>query len=345
MSVHRPRKRKAAIVLAVKDLRQLLCMAIALFAVFLGRPAPPPPPTSLSKLTSHGVVDLFGSFSAQQVSFPGVQFLLVSCTTSKCLQGCNLCRALHKSRFFAPMETAIFLEILSGDVSGIVVDVGANIGYFSMLSLALGREVIAAEPFPSSAAFLELSAALNGFEKLHLLRVGVGNRHTKEANVAQHSAGWGRNYLVADTGRSDEKHTTVKVQALEEIIGREETAILKVDVEGYEYEIFKDFSCAGTKVHNVIVEVKNFNTGQKKDMLRALMDRCGLTHAYNYWEPYNFGGPSQPMHITQVTFGPGEPDLQFEDFVLTSSPLDLNRLRNRLNGIYAHCAEQINKFT
>ena len=57
----------------------------------------------------------------------------------------------------------------------LIVDIGANIGLYSLFFLALGCEVHAFEPLPINAEHLELSARLNGFiNRLTIHRIAVG---------------------------------------------------------------------------------------------------------------------------------------------------------------------------
>ena len=58
-----------------------------------------------------------------------------------------------------------------------VVDVGANLGFFSLYAAALGAEVAAFEPMPDNVALLRASICLNGFgDRLHLFNTGLGRR-------------------------------------------------------------------------------------------------------------------------------------------------------------------------
>jgi len=75
----------------------------------------------------------------------------------------HVSRRLREEGIWEPFETALFQAIL--EPGGTCVDVGANIGYFSVLAAALvgdaGR-VFAFEPDPANCALLRHNANLNG---------------------------------------------------------------------------------------------------------------------------------------------------------------------------------------
>lgn len=76
---------------------------------------------------------------------------------------------------YEPDVTSVFRTLLQPSMG--VIDVGANIGYFTMLSASLvGTEgyVLAVEPNPRNARFIEASRRLNGFEQVQVAQVAAG---------------------------------------------------------------------------------------------------------------------------------------------------------------------------
>ena len=69
-----------------------------------------------------------------------------------------------------PHDEALHGEKIDGSArkKGVFLDVGANVGWFSMVALRLGHEVIAFEPFDSN---VELICASLG-ENFHLHQLG-----------------------------------------------------------------------------------------------------------------------------------------------------------------------------
>jgi len=101
----------------------------------------------------------------------------------------HVSRRIREEGIWEPFETSLVLDLLApGDV---FVDVGANIGYFSVLAASrVGSEgaVFAFEPDPDNFRLLEANGALNG----------LGQRITAVAAALSDHAGQGRLYLSAD---------------------------------------------------------------------------------------------------------------------------------------------------
>ena len=129
---------------------------------------------------------------------------------------------------------------------GLIVDIGANYGWFALYSLALGCEVVAFEPVPEFQEALRLGISLNpGFAQRarlyanvvydtpgnYSLRVPIveeGQRHRKMGMTGMRgSAG----VLKKDSGRAYQ-HTAASVR-VDDVVDRD-VCLLKADVEGYE---------------------------------------------------------------------------------------------------------------
>ena len=119
------------------------------------------------------------------------------------------------------------------------VDVGANIGSFSMLaSGVVGATSVALEPVPSTFAALSRNIAVNGLKELvEPLCVAAGARR-------------GRVRFSLDRGPQDRvvgesysgASAEVPVMSLDEIAENKRPALLKVDVEGSERDVLEGAS-------------------------------------------------------------------------------------------------------
>lgn len=136
---------------------------------------------------------------------------------------------------YEPDVTAVFHRTLRPGMS--VIDIGANIGFFAMLSASLvgpsGR-VLAVEPNPRNARMLEASRLANGFDHLTLCQVAAGREtgilvlNTSYSNGTTSAASDNLERLFAA-----ETVACVKVDALVE--PHTHVDFIKVDVEGAEY--------------------------------------------------------------------------------------------------------------
>ncbi len=118
-------------------------------------------------------------------------------------------------------------------------DVGANIGAFTVLAAGVaGAEVTAFEPSPDTFRMLERNVRLNGLgDRVTLLNVAVG----QNAGEIQFTSGLGTENCVAGGAGSSEpggNFIRVKATTLDEASARVVPNLLKVDVEGFETEVF-----------------------------------------------------------------------------------------------------------
>jgi len=113
----------------------------------------------------------------------------------------------------------------------VVVDVGANIGFFTLMySMLVGEhgKVYAFEPHPRIYKYLQGNLALNRVENVYPLNLALGNRNG--AVMFSDKKGDDRNSVVAD-----DSGITVPAKRLGEVgIENGSVSLLKIDVEGYE---------------------------------------------------------------------------------------------------------------
>jgi FkbM family methyltransferase len=121
-----------------------------------------------------------------------------------------------------------------------VVDVGANIGYFTLLAARrVGRtgRVFAIEPSPYAADRLDKTISKNEISHVRLERCGLGQRRGEvllyDAEKGNHSP-----TMLGDSGTPGK---LVPIRSLDECVREwsiDRIDLLKVDVEGYEPEVF-----------------------------------------------------------------------------------------------------------
>lgn len=141
------------------------------------------------------------------------------------------------------VSEAIWRLLKPGDVA---FDVGANIGYMTLLMKRRGARVIAFEPHP--AAFQALCANVSGTE-LELRNEAVTD-HDGEAMLSAP--------IVGNNGTASlEGAGTIRCDAvtLDSVIASE-VALLKVDVEGHEYAVFSGarLSLEAKRIRNIVFE-------------------------------------------------------------------------------------------
>lgn len=149
-------------------------------------------------------------------------------------------RKLHSERLWEPFETQLWLASQkSGDV---VVDVGANLGYFSILSALHPRpasQIFAFEPAADNVALLQKNLVLNNcHDSVKTEPVALGDLDT-EASLHRSEDNRGDHQIYAGDGERREEAITVRRGA--DFLGGHTKRIdlLKVDTQGSEYAVME----------------------------------------------------------------------------------------------------------
>ncbi|MCB1705905.1 MAG: FkbM family methyltransferase [Halioglobus sp.] len=146
-------------------------------------------------------------------------------------------RRIREEGVWEPYETELVLQLLqAGDV---FVDVGANIGYFSVVAASVVGDdgaVFAFEPDPDNFRLLQANAALNGQQQ----------RITPVAAALSDTSGEGRLFLAADNlgdhqvyaGEEERPSLAIALlQGSEYLRELRRLDLLKVDTQGSEYQV------------------------------------------------------------------------------------------------------------
>lgn len=123
-------------------------------------------------------------------------------------------------------------------VGDVFVDVGANIGFLSLAAAAkVGKsgKVFAFEPMPSTHQLLEENKNLNAFEQLVVVPKALGNEIKKATIYSEHQNRGGASIV----NQRSEKGVEIEVTRLDEFDFGSKINMLKIDVEGYEWEVLK----------------------------------------------------------------------------------------------------------
>ncbi len=139
---------------------------------------------------------------------------------------------------YEPEVEAVFRETLRPGMA--VIDIGANIGFFTMLAASLvGPQgaVLAVEPNPDNARLIEASRRLNGFG--HVTTAALAAGRTTGLLVLNTSHSNGTTSEPADDPRTLLGARAVPCLAVDALVAATWTGrgvgLIKVDVEGAEY--------------------------------------------------------------------------------------------------------------
>ncbi|HXM47352.1 MAG TPA: FkbM family methyltransferase [Pyrinomonadaceae bacterium] len=161
-------------------------------------------------------------------------------------------------------DMAFALHLLRRD--DVFVDVGANVGVYTVLASAVGASSISIEPIENAFDQLMLNIHLNNLsDRVDAHRIGVGSKKgTLKFTYALDTT----NHVVDGAEAKDTPVCEVEVATLDSIVDAVEPVLLKIDVEGFETEVI-----AGAD------EVLS-----KESLLAVVMELNGSGRRYGYDE-------------------------------------------------------------
>lgn len=140
---------------------------------------------------------------------------------------------------FEAEETGLLRDILRE--ADILVDVGANIGFYSCLARSMGRRVIAVEPLSRNLQFLYANLLVNGWDDVEVFPVGLSS-HPGQAVL--HGSGTSAS-LVENWAGPSNKRRVIPLSTLDTLLGERfagKKLVVKIDVEGVEYDVLQGAS-------------------------------------------------------------------------------------------------------
>ena len=187
---------------------------------------------------------------------------------------------MRAARGYAPVESAVVEAVLRRACRAttpppLVLDVGANLGYFTLLAAAHGCRVRAYEPSPGMADGVRASVALNGFGALvTVVNAGVGAvagslRFSAHADPAL-------SRVVADDATTAHLPRLPVVALADEI--DEDILLVKMDTEGYEPVALAGLlpACAAHRIGHLVIEIKPATAELTLERVWACLDASAV---------------------------------------------------------------------
>ena len=180
---------------------------------------------------------------------------------------------------YEPDVTAVFGQVLRQGMG--VIDIGANIGYFSMLSARLvgpKGHVLAVEPNPRNARMLEASRRLNDYSHVSVAQIAAGRATGLLAlHVGQSNGTTSEPSDDLDALLSAETVASLRIDHI--VSPAHSVGLIKLDVEGAEYNAI--LGCEGVITRDRPTIISEFSPDQMPgisgvsgpDYLRWLMAR------------------------------------------------------------------------
>jgi FkbM family methyltransferase len=208
---------------------------------------------------------------------------------------------------YEPLNTSLFKRILGS--RGTMVDVGANIGYFTLLAahlVGMDGKVIAIEAHPSNFEILLSAIKRNGLEQVVPLNIGLSDEDgsgqvimANQSEFANRTAS-----MVPQAGLSG---PTVSVRRFDDCISDwkiETIDLLKVDVDGFETKVIRGAteSLRSGRIKNLIIELNEdwlYASGSSAAELTSLLTEAGFRMARHPIASF-FYGPLDDRHFVHV---------------------------------------------
>ncbi len=160
---------------------------------------------------------------------------------------------------YEPAVAAQFHEVVKPGMN--VVDIGANIGFFTLLAAHLtgpSGQVFAVEPNPANVRLIEASRLLNRFVHVTVWQAAAADRTGLKVLNTFHSNG-----TTADPSGDPDRlwdATTVACLRLDDVLPGDPVHLVKADVEGAEYTALRGCERMLRRWRPVIVS--EFSPGQ-----------------------------------------------------------------------------------
>lgn len=156
------------------------------------------------------------------------------------------------------------------------VDVGANVGTYTLWAIELGAEVIALEPAADTFGLLEENIALNGY-RVTTIRAAAGD-HCGTA--------WFTSGLDSGNSLAADGPVMTELVTVDSLIGDQWVTGMKVDVEGFEIDVLRGCTRALTerRIGMIQLEWNEASTkavGTDRRPVAALLD----SHGYRLYRP------------------------------------------------------------
>lgn len=175
--------------------------------------------------------------------------------------------------FYKRYYTVEFLGDIGPD--DVVLDVGANIGSFSIFAaLRTRREVVAVEPCPTNLEFLRRNLHENGITNVRVIAQGLADCDGK-AQLQLNERGVG--HTLSGQGRDVVEIETSSLPSLLDEVGVEQIDLLKLDCEGAEgLAIPSTPDSYLRRIRRIAMEFHDDTSPVHHDELRKRLDASGM---------------------------------------------------------------------
>lgn len=139
---------------------------------------------------------------------------------------------------FEKIETDVVRSLL--DQVDVLINVGANIGYYCCIALRAHKQVVAFEPMPNNLSVLMRNAELNGWEnEIEIFPIALGS---VPGIIKIFGGGTGASLVEGWAGQPSDDFITVPISTLDLVLGERfagKRCLVLIDIEGAELHMLK----------------------------------------------------------------------------------------------------------
>ena len=161
---------------------------------------------------------------------------------------------LIKNNIWEQDITKNYIEILKTlNEDDLILDIGANLGYYSLIAASYNYNVLAFEPFEENYNKFESSILLNSFHNKIKIYKNIVSEKSHEKKSLKVVPGPIINYGCI---KVEEEKGDIETIALDDFNINKNIGILKIDVEGHEYHVIQGCKnlIINNQVKNIIIE-------------------------------------------------------------------------------------------
>ncbi|MBU2541587.1 MAG: FkbM family methyltransferase [Candidatus Omnitrophica bacterium] len=161
---------------------------------------------------------------------------------------------IHRDLFLdgirEPQATQHLMQLLGKD--DIVLEVGANIGYYVLIESRLCKKIYAVEPITENINNLKINIELNQCRNVAVFQTAFGAERTKKTMYISKKSNWHSFYPK----KNIIKKLSVEMDSVDNFLkDKEKPTFLRMDVEGYELNILKGMQETLKNIKRLFIEV------------------------------------------------------------------------------------------
>lgn len=200
-------------------------------------------------------------------------------------------RGIHRDLFLHGKREPLSTDyLLNGNIlqeGGVVLDVGANIGYYVLLESKLVGEtgkVYAVEPVSANLKALTKNIWLNQCNNVETFRLAMGDRNgvstihiSEKSNLCSMKRNKQTKFSRAER---------IRVQTVDSFLkGKEVLSLVRMDVEGYEINVVRGMPETLRKDVNLLMELHgHLMTARETNELMDLLEQNGYNVAFSAFD-------------------------------------------------------------